>query len=148
MDHLVEDPVRMELGRKGTSLTSGEDIDMVFTVMDSQYAVGYFPQLKLDHIIPSERFALGYLKRLIFGSHYSTYQLLLLRRVNLRPKPWPISYLGNLGLCLLSGDWHPLTLGLALQIARGKYAAYEAYRTAMDQDLEVAEPKETLAENP
>lgn len=147
-DHVESDPLRIALGRRGKSLASGEDIDMVFTVMDAGYAVGYFPALKLHHVIAERRYRLNYLRELIYQAHYCSYQLLLNRRIVTRPRPWPLSYLGNLALCLMSGDWHPLTWWCAMEIARGKYAAWREFQQAEKAGVTRAESPKDLAESP
>ncbi|MCF7688803.1 MAG: glycosyltransferase [Cephaloticoccus sp.] len=61
------DPRRRLLDRRGASLASGGDNDLVFTVLHSGWDVGYLPSLKLHHIIPSNRLTPGYLARLNRG---------------------------------------------------------------------------------
>jgi glycosyltransferase involved in cell wall biosynthesis len=58
---------RIQLGRKGRELTSGEDNDIVLDIFRAGWQVGYFPQLKLAHLIPSERVRREYLGRLLHG---------------------------------------------------------------------------------
>jgi len=53
--------------RKGESLFSGGDNDMVLSVLESGWGVGYFPPLGLTHIIPKERLDKNYLGRLNRG---------------------------------------------------------------------------------
>jgi len=120
---LDQHPERRELDRRGDSLTSAGDIDMLLTCMDQGYGIGYFPQLSLTHLIPGERLRFAYLRRMIYHANYSLYHLMLLRRAGLRPRRWPLAYLACFGLCLAHGDWHPLALLLAGQAARGRYAA-------------------------
>jgi glycosyltransferase involved in cell wall biosynthesis len=55
------------LGRRGRELTSGEDHDIVLHIFCAGWQVGYFPQLRLHHIIPKERLTLDYLARLQHG---------------------------------------------------------------------------------
>jgi glycosyltransferase involved in cell wall biosynthesis len=124
---LESNPERLEYGRKGNLLTSAEDIDMLFTTLDLGYAIGYFPQLSLKHLIPDQRLTLAYLNRLVFHSHRSSYYLLLARGVYKRPRKWPIAYPSGLIRCLLENDWHPITWLLTVQVTRGKYAAYRNY---------------------
>ncbi len=59
-----KDPVRLALGRTGDKLTSGEDNDMTLVIMREGYDVGYFPQLKLTHLIPGGRTSLEYQKKI------------------------------------------------------------------------------------
>ena len=61
------DPRRSGLDRKGNSLASGGDNDLVFTVLHSGGDVGYFPDLRLTHLIPNGRLGPDYLARLNRG---------------------------------------------------------------------------------
>jgi glycosyltransferase involved in cell wall biosynthesis len=51
-------------GRRGQDLTSGEDNDLVLFIMERGWTVGYFPELRLTHLIPAGRLEPGYLERL------------------------------------------------------------------------------------
>jgi glycosyltransferase involved in cell wall biosynthesis len=51
-------------GRRGTELTSCEDTEMVFQALRSNWSVGYFPELKVKHLIPGRRLRADYLARL------------------------------------------------------------------------------------
>jgi hypothetical protein len=51
-------------GRRGPELTSGEDLDMVLEALHSNWSIGYFPDLKLTHLIPGHRLRVDYLARL------------------------------------------------------------------------------------
>jgi glycosyltransferase involved in cell wall biosynthesis len=67
-DALKRDLTRRTLDRRGRSLGSGGDNDLVFTVLHSGGDVGYFPELQLTHLIPASRLDAGYLARLNYGS--------------------------------------------------------------------------------
>jgi glycosyltransferase involved in cell wall biosynthesis len=67
-DALGRDPARRSLDRRGRSLGSGGDNDLVFTVLHAGGDVGYFPELQLTHLIPASRLEAGYLARLNYGS--------------------------------------------------------------------------------
>jgi glycosyltransferase involved in cell wall biosynthesis len=54
-------------GRRGKQLTSGEDNDIVLSALAAGWAVGYFPQLRLTHLIPAGRITREYLARLSHG---------------------------------------------------------------------------------
>lgn len=62
--------------RKGNSLSSSGDNDMVYEIVKNGWQVGYFPQLSLQHIIPMERMQVAYLARLNFGIQKSWVQFL------------------------------------------------------------------------
>ena len=57
------DPIRLALGRRGKDLSSGEDNDMIMTLLEEGWTVTYVPSLRLDHIIPAGRLSLEYLSR-------------------------------------------------------------------------------------
>jgi glycosyltransferase involved in cell wall biosynthesis len=63
-DALNRDPARRALDRRGRSLGSGGDNDLVFTLLHAGGDVGYFPKLQLTHLIPAGRLDAGYLARL------------------------------------------------------------------------------------
>lgn len=71
--------------RKGASLSSSGDNDIVLSVLKSGYQVGYFPQLSLTHLIPNQRLQVSYLARLNQSIQYSWMQVLYHHGVN----PWP-----------------------------------------------------------
>jgi hypothetical protein len=64
---VASDPRRRGLDRKGGSLASGGDNDLVFTALHAGGDVGYFPDLKLTHLIPAGRLNPDYLARLNRG---------------------------------------------------------------------------------
>lgn len=53
--------------RCGKSLTSGGDNDIVLHCLKAGFTVGYFPMLKLHHIIPRERLTPSYQARLSYA---------------------------------------------------------------------------------
>ncbi len=57
----------MILGRRGTSLLSGEDYEISFVAIALGLGFGRFPELKLTHLIPGERVSADYLVRLREG---------------------------------------------------------------------------------
>ena len=63
--------------RRGNSLTSGGDNDIVIHALRAGWEVGYFPDLALTHLIPAGRLEPGYLARLNRGIQTSWMQLLL-----------------------------------------------------------------------
>jgi glycosyltransferase involved in cell wall biosynthesis len=71
--------------RRGGELTSGGDNDIVLTIMARGWEVGYFPELKLVHLIPASRLEAGYLARLNRGIQKSWMQVLRRHDAN----PWP-----------------------------------------------------------
>ncbi len=71
--------------RRGASLSSGGDNDIVLGVLKAGWAVAYFPNLVLTHLIPPERLTVEYLARLNRGIQQSWMQVLSLHDAN----PWP-----------------------------------------------------------
>jgi len=70
--------------RTGDSLSSGGDNDIIIEIAKSGWLTGYFPQLKLEHIIPEERTQSKYLARLVNNTNKSWVQLLESHRIS----PW------------------------------------------------------------
>jgi len=77
--HLEESPSRKELGRKGTSLISGEDIDLVLTSLELGFAFGVFSDLTVTHLIPQQRMTEEYICRIARGLAASNLWLAHLR---------------------------------------------------------------------
>ena len=71
--------------RRGRELTSGGDNDIVFTLLKHGWAVGYFPELVLTHLIPASRLTVDYLARLNHGIQKSWPQVL----AKYDACPWP-----------------------------------------------------------
>jgi glycosyltransferase involved in cell wall biosynthesis len=84
-DAVEHDPRRGGLDRSGDELVSGGDNDIVMTVLEQGWAVGYFPSLSLGHLIPAARLDAGYLARLNRAIQLSWVQVLGLHDAN----PWP-----------------------------------------------------------
>ncbi len=93
--------------RQGTALTSSGDNDIVLCAMKSGWEVGYFPQLRLTHLIPAARLDADYLARLNRGIQKSWMQVLALHDAC----PWPP--LSPAGVALRKGKawfaYHPWT---------------------------------------
>ena len=71
--------------RRGTSLASGGDNDIVVRALRAGWAVGYFPELRLTHLIPASRMQAGYLARLNRAIQQSWMQVLAAHGIS----PWP-----------------------------------------------------------
>jgi hypothetical protein len=54
-------------GRKGTSLASGEDVQIVWHAMTLGFAAGTAPDMAITHLIPQNRTTIRYLMKLAFG---------------------------------------------------------------------------------
>jgi hypothetical protein len=86
---LLSRPASRNLGRKGTSLMSAEDIDMALTAYDCGFGTGLFRKLRTTHIIPKGRMTLDYLCRLLEGIEYSAHLLRKQRNSNYFPPKEP-----------------------------------------------------------
>ncbi len=71
--------------RRGKSLSSSGDNDMVLSIMESGWHVAYFPDLRLTHLIPSARLEADYLARLNRGIQRSWVVALRAHGID----PWP-----------------------------------------------------------
>ena len=78
------DPLRAALGRRGTDLASGEDNDLILTLLKQGWAIAYSPQLELTHLIPKSRLSESYLTRYAEASNKTWVQLLSVHGMS----PW------------------------------------------------------------
>jgi glycosyltransferase involved in cell wall biosynthesis len=62
-------------GRKGTQLSSSEDLDLDFFAISRGYLIGTVATLKLKHLIPSSRITIDYISRLAIASEKSTVEV-------------------------------------------------------------------------
>ncbi len=83
-DCILHDPKRKSFDRTGKSLQSGGDCDINLTILNAGWAVGYFPQLELLHLIPANRIDRDYLARLNRASCRSWVQVLDVHDI----RPW------------------------------------------------------------
>lgn len=79
------DPRRTALGRRGADLASGEDNDMVLSLLGDGWAVAYLPQLRLVHLIPARRVSPDYLASYAYSSNRTWVQVLAVHGM----RPWP-----------------------------------------------------------
>jgi len=75
---------RLALGRRGNALTSGEDNDIVLTIIKKGYEVAYTPSLIITHFIPKARLKMSYLSKMAFEINRSWVKVLALHNIN----PW------------------------------------------------------------
>lgn len=71
VDSIANSQSRLSLGRSGSKLLGHEDIDLAYTSFDLGLKVGVFKDLKLTHLIPSNRLQPEYLFSLAEGTGYS-----------------------------------------------------------------------------
>lgn len=83
-DQVSSHPIRLALGRTGQQLTSGEDNDIILTLLSAGWQVGYFPQLQLTHLIAAHRLQPDYLARLNYAASRSWVQVLGIHGI----QPW------------------------------------------------------------
>jgi glycosyltransferase involved in cell wall biosynthesis len=101
-DEIANAPKRRRLDRTGPELVSGGDNDIVMTLLEKGFSVGYFPSLNLSHLIPAARLDARYLARLNRAIQKSWVQVLAMHGANPWPRiaPWTViprkmrSYLG------------------------------------------------------
>lgn len=70
---------RRDLDRKGGSLLSGGDTDLVLTSLDLGLGFGVFPELQVTHLIPPERMTEEYVARITRALTASSFYLAHLR---------------------------------------------------------------------
>jgi glycosyltransferase involved in cell wall biosynthesis len=78
------DPVRSQLGRRGADLSSGEDNDMILSLLSQGWSVAYLPELQLEHLIPARRLQEDYLERYAQSSNRTWVQVLSVHGI----QPW------------------------------------------------------------
>jgi hypothetical protein len=81
---LAQDPASGLSDRRGASLSSGGDNDIIAHVLESGWQVAYFPELSLVHLMPAGRLEAAYLGRLNRGIQTSWMKVLSLHDIN----PW------------------------------------------------------------
>ncbi|MEB3360453.1 MAG: glycosyltransferase [Synechococcales bacterium] len=82
---LAVDPTRLRLGRTGRQLVSGEDNDIVLTLLNQGWDVAYLPQLQLTHLIAAKRLTQSYLARLNYAASQSWVQVLDIHGIRIWP---------------------------------------------------------------
>lgn len=73
----IEDGRLASLDRRGSSLSSAGDIQIVWEAIKMGYAAGIAPNLQVNHLISKTKTNLGYIKRLTFGTASSYYPALI-----------------------------------------------------------------------
>jgi glycosyltransferase involved in cell wall biosynthesis len=81
---LEVDPAKKKLGRRGTDLSSGEDNDIIITVLKSGWKIAYLPDLRLEHLIPTSRLTEAYLKTYAQKTNRTWVQVLFYHGIS----PW------------------------------------------------------------
>lgn len=78
------DAERSNLGRKGSDLASGEDNDMIMTLLSLGWRVAYLPELRLEHLIPAKRLTRAYLANYARSGNKTWVQVLDIHGI----RPW------------------------------------------------------------
>lgn len=95
------DAQRMDMDRKGDTLTGSGDTDMALTALDRGYKALLTPRLRLRHHIPAARVEVGYMERLLEGSAFSTASLAARRGIRGKPL-WVNRLLRRIKRCVLA----------------------------------------------
>jgi glycosyltransferase involved in cell wall biosynthesis len=82
VEEVARDTRRLELGRKGQALTSGEDNDIILTIIKHGFEIAYVPTLQIRHIIPRKRYSQEYLSKMAFESNRSWVKVLNMHGIN------------------------------------------------------------------
>ena len=90
LNEVQNDKRRMALGRKGKALTSGEDNDIILTLVKNKFEIAYVPGLIVKHLIPKNRYSLPYLQRMAFESNRSWVKVLHLHGISKWPPLSPV----------------------------------------------------------
>lgn len=82
LNEATNNPERMKLGRKGKSLSSGEDNDIILTIVKNGYEIAYVPELVVHHLIPANRYSLKYLEEMAYQSNRTWVKVLEIHGIN------------------------------------------------------------------
>jgi GT2 family glycosyltransferase len=84
-DWMMQPEASLLSDRRGSELSSCGDTEIVLNALRSGWSVGYFPELKLTHLIPGRRLHADYLARLLYEVQKSWVQVL--HKHGMSPKP-------------------------------------------------------------
>jgi glycosyltransferase involved in cell wall biosynthesis len=76
VNRIIGNSTRVVLDRTGKNLSSGGDNDIVLTILNAGWEIGYFPQLQLTHLMPASRLTKEYLAKVNRASSRSWVQVL------------------------------------------------------------------------
>ncbi|RYZ24761.1 MAG: glycosyltransferase family 2 protein [Chitinophagaceae bacterium] len=93
LEEVLQNPDRAKLGRRGKSLSSGEDNDIILTIVKKGFEIAYLPDLVVQHLIPANRYSKDYLKRMAFESNRTWMKVLHYHSINPRKKINKLTYL-------------------------------------------------------
>ena len=121
-------------GRKGDSLASGEDSQIIWTIIKNNEFVGSSPLLQLTHIIPRKRTTLEYLRKLNFNlslSFFTSYKEIFNSDFKSLKKP---NYKTFLGLFLKSLKSTHFNISDSLKIFQLNKMWYLGYIKYLESD--------------
>ena len=98
------EPLLQQLARRGSSLMSADDTDLVYTARFLGLGWGTFPQLDLTHLIPAMRTTKAYLLRLIEGIAASNVLLAERHGRPIEQTVWWKVFLRLVSICALQGS--------------------------------------------
>lgn len=87
LGQMAEHLLRPSLERSPQYRMSSGDNEMVLTLIDAGWEVGYFPQLQLTHLITADRLRQGYLGKLNYAACFSRVQRLKWHGIYPQRKP-------------------------------------------------------------
>ena len=93
LEEAAIDPERMKLGRSGKSLSSGEDNDIILSIIKNRFEIAYVPELVVHHLISSNRYSESYLARMAFESNRTWVKVLQMHGLNPHKRIAPLTYL-------------------------------------------------------
>jgi glycosyltransferase involved in cell wall biosynthesis len=141
------DPVRQGLDPVGDKLSRAGDTDLALCAFDVGLARGYYPQLKLKHLIPKNRLEPEYMERLVEGSNYSISLLSLIKGLTVPQRPHLRHRLmTNFRLWLNYKNSHSLELRMERATERGRCQAHAYYLATYAQTPKCREaaPRKSL----
>ncbi len=128
-EQIKADPIRQGLDPVGDKLSRAGDTDLALCAFDAGLARGYYPQLKLKHLIPKNRLEPEYMEHLIEGTEYSVSLLSLIKGLTVPQLPhFRDRIMTNLRLWLKNA--HPLQSTMERAKERGRLQAHAYYLAA------------------
>jgi glycosyltransferase involved in cell wall biosynthesis len=124
---IENDPVRQGLDPVGEMLSRAGDTDLALCAFELGLARGYFPQLKLKHLIPKSRLEPDYIESLIEGSNYSVSLLSLIKGLTVPNLPPAGQRLLNDFKLWVRNRTDPLQLKMIRAEERGRHRAHAFY---------------------
>lgn len=130
-EQLKRDSIRQGLDCVGDGLLRAGDTDMALCALDMGLARGYYPQLKLTHLITKNRLEPDYIQRLMEGAEYSATLLALVRSyISIwEAPPFWRRKLTDLKWLISHRNAHPLQRKIERARERGRARAHAYYQS-------------------